>query len=256
MPLRGRQGEKRFAAWQPLLYGLAGLWSAAVLAVTLSRGAMLAAAAAVLALVVLRWRRGWLLLPAALLVFLGASLWLGAERMLAEIVASATLGGSEGRGEVWARAVYMLQDFPLTGIGLGSFNHVADLLYPFFRYQPGAVDHAHNLFFQVGIDLGLPGLAAWLGMYLLALGLAFRIYREGRANSEAWVAGLGAGLFAGQVALGVHGMVDAVTWGMVRPAPLVWGVWGILMAATRLYLLAGTPDDRQDAEIPAEGAGQ
>jgi putative inorganic carbon (HCO3(-)) transporter len=234
---RGRQEPGTRVSWQAALFGLAGLWSAVVLALTLSRGAILAIVAAILALVALRWRRGWLLLPAIFVVGLAVSLWLGPDRVLGEVIASATLGGSEGRGEVWTRALYILEDFPLTGAGLGSFTRVTDLLYPLFRYPPGTIGHAHNLFLQVGVDLGLPGLAAWLGLYLLALVLSWRVYRVGNLNGDSWAAGLGAGLFAGQIALGVHGLVDAVTWGMVRPAPLVWGVWGVIMAAARLLLV-------------------
>jgi putative inorganic carbon (HCO3(-)) transporter len=174
-----------------------------------------------------------------LVVGLAVSLWLGPERVLSEAIASATLGGSEGRGEVWTRALYILEDFPLTGVGLGAFTRVTDLLYPLFRYPPGAIGHAHNLFLQVGVDVGLPGLAAWLAMYLLALAISWRAYRLGSVNGDWWMAGLGSGLFAGQIALGVHGLVDAVVWGMVRPAPLVWGVWGIIMATARLSLPEG-----------------
>lgn len=237
LPGCGRRANQTGNAWQAGLFGLVGLWSALVIAFTLSRGAMLAVAAAILTLVMLRWRRGWLLLPAIFALVLAIALWLGADRVLSEVVASATLGGSEGRGEVWRRALYILEDFPLTGGGLGTFTRVTDLLYPLFRYPPGTIGHAHNLFLQIGVDLGLPGLAAWLGMYLLALVLSWRVYRMGSLRGDWWAAGLGAGLFAGQIALGVHGLVDAVTWGMVRPAPLVWGVWGIIMAAARLFPL-------------------
>lgn len=236
---RSQRGAKKGNAWQIAAFALAGLWSAAVLAFTLSRGAILATAAAILAVAALRWRRGWLLVPAILVVGLAVSLWLAPERVLSEAIASATLGGSEGRGEVWTRALYILEDFPLTGVGLGAFTRVTDLLYPLFRYPPGAIGHAHNLFLQVGVDVGLPGLAAWLAMYLLALAISWRAYRLGSVNGDWWMAGLGSGLFAGQIALGVHGLVDAVVWGMVRPAPLVWGVWGIIMATARLSLSAG-----------------
>ncbi len=43
-------------------------------------------------------------------------------------------------------------------------------------------------------------------------------------------AGLGAGLLCSQLALAVHGITDAVTWGMVRPAPFVWAIWGLAVA--------------------------
>ena len=42
------------------------------------------------------------------------------------------------RLEIWSRAIYMLQDFPFTGIGMGAFRQVANLLYPFFLAGPDA----------------------------------------------------------------------------------------------------------------------
>ena len=53
----------------------------------------------------------------------------------------------------------------------------------------------------------------------------------GKNNHRGWAAGLGAGFLGSQLALITHGIMDAVTWGMVRPAPLVWGIWGTALAA-------------------------
>ena len=69
-----------------------------------------------------------------------------------------TLGSLEGRIEVWSRAISMIQDFLFTGIGRGSFGPLADTLYPFFLAAPGTGPHAHNLFLQVAVDLGILGL--------------------------------------------------------------------------------------------------
>ena len=49
------------------------------------------------------------------------------------------------------------------------------------------------------------------------------------------LSGLGAGFLLSQVALLVHGMFDAVTWGLMRTAPIVWMVWG---AAVVCFLTA------------------
>ncbi len=214
-----------------LLFLCGAALAGGVLAITQSRGAMLAAAAVFALLILLRWRRGWLAL--GLITLLGAAVLygLGPARALNFFVTNATLGGVDGREEVWSRAVYMIQDFPLTGIGMGSFTRVADTLYPFSLYSPGKIMHAHNLFLQIGADLGIPGLIAWLGVFFLAAWQSFRLYRQGRAAGDSWIAGLGAGLLSSQAALAVHGMLDAVTWGMVRPAVFVWVLWGLAAAA-------------------------
>ena len=63
----------------------------------------------------------------------------------------------------------------------------------------------------------------------------WQLYQHGRRTGDGWVAGIGAGLLGSQIALVVHGLTDAVTWGMVRPAPIVWGLWGITIAAKGIF---------------------
>ena len=220
---------------------LAGLALAAMtlaLVLTKSRGGLLAVFVALLVLCVLRWRRGWLAILIAAAAG-GAVVWrVGAASLLGVLSATQSLGGLDGRLEVWSRALYMLQDFPLTGIGQGTFKQVANAMYPFFLAGPGAdIPHAHNLFLQVGVDLGLPGLIAWLAVFGLACVAAWQVYRRARTSSpphpltsSPYLAALGAGLLASQVALAVHGTLDAATWG-TRPAVLVWALWGLAMAA-------------------------
>ena len=48
----------------------------------------------------------------------------------------------------------MIQDFPFSGIGAGTFESVANVLYPFFLAGPDAkIPHAHNLLLQVAVIL-------------------------------------------------------------------------------------------------------
>jgi putative inorganic carbon (HCO3(-)) transporter len=130
----------------------------------------------------------------------------------------------------------MIQDFPFTGLGMGSFTQVADILYPFFLYSPGSIEHAHNLFLQIAIDLGVPGLIAWSATLVIIIFLALKIYRYGLKHGDALVTGLGAAFISCQIALTIHGLTDAVTWGMVRPAPIIWLLWGAVAASNRVFL--------------------
>ncbi len=229
-----------------LLAAAGTLAGGAALILTQSRGALFATAAAVVAVTALRWRRAWLLWIAAAAGGYGLLQAAGVADPLALLATNQTLGSLNGRLEVWSRAQYMIQDFPFTGIGMGSFTEVADLLYPFFLHAPGRVLHTHNLFLQVAVDLGLPGLVGWLALWLLACASAWGIYRQGRMTAAPWTAGLGAGLLGSQVALGAHGLLDAVTWGMVRPAPLVWALWGL--AAAGVNVLAREAGRRRDPQ--------
>jgi putative inorganic carbon (HCO3(-)) transporter len=217
--------------WERLLAGGFVLCGGAIFLLTQSRSAWLALGMALVIFVILRGRWGWVLAIGVVLIALLLAARLGLSSVAGALVSGPTLGGLEGRLEVWSRAIYMVQDFPFTGIGLGAFTEVADRLYPFFLYAPGSVEHAHNLFLQVAADLGLPGLIAWLAILLGCSYAAWRAYRAGRCLGNPWLAGLGASLLAAQAILVIHGLTDAVTWGMVRPAPLVWLVWALCVSA-------------------------
>ncbi len=203
-----------------------------VLLLTQSRGALLALGAVLVVLAGMRWRWTW---AAALLAAVvgGLVYMLGGSPMPLDALFPAP-AGIEARLEIWSRALWLIRDFPLTGVGMGMFGTAVDLLYPFTMTAPGNVPHAHNLFLQIGVDLGLPGMLAWVFNLSMVFAAAFRVFRFGRLRQDGWMAGLGAGLLGSQIALVVHGSMDAVVWGMVRSAPLVWGLWGVVIAVRQV----------------------
>lgn len=209
-----------------------------VLFLTLSRGAMLALGIAILVFVTLRWRFGWIALPLAGIIIAGIIQQYGAIRIL-EFLVSGTSSDSVGsRLQLWSRAVLIIQYFPLTGVGMGTFSTVIDRLFPLAESGAVSIPHAHNLFLQVGIDLGVPGIIAWLATWFLAILVSWHTYfREWMDGSKgSWLASIGIGLLCSQLVLILHGMTDAVTWGMVRTSPLVWALWGIVMAYSNLQV--------------------
>jgi putative inorganic carbon (HCO3(-)) transporter len=231
-----------FFAWgklgtaEKIIYSEAVLVMSGVLALTQSRGAWIALGAVLLTLIVLGWRRGWVTIPGFVILALLAINLRGVPWILETVFSSGTISGWDGRREIWSRAIYMIQDFPFTGIGMGSFGDVADALYPFFTYSQGAIPHAHNLFLQIAVDLGIPGLIAWLAILLVVTGISWKLVRWGGAHQNVECIALGIGLLGSQIALVIHGMTDAVTWGMVRPAPLVWAIWGLAVAGWYVYI--------------------
>ena len=232
-------GWKSLKRWQNLLVLAATLVISGMLLLTQSRGALMGFGAALVLLVVLRWRWGWVAIPLAALA-LGAAIYLiGWDTALDFIASGVSVEGLEGREEIWSRAIYMIQDFAFTGIGMGSFGEVADLLYPFFLAAPGKIVHAHNLILQIAVDLGIPGLIAWLSIFFGISFISWQLYRHGMKHNDRLAAALGAGFLGMQTALLIHGMTDAVTWGMIRPAPLVWGLWGTATATWMLLKVEG-----------------
>jgi putative inorganic carbon (HCO3(-)) transporter len=205
-----------------------------ILLLSQSRGAWLSLLVVLAIVPLLRFRRGWIITGLVVLFGLVALSYYGITPVVETFAQSYTLTSLDSRLEAWERGVFMVQDFPLTGIGMGLYGSLADLLYPFFLPEPGTIPHAHNLLLQIAVDLGIPGLVAWLGIFFAVSKAAWDTYRTGQYAQQAQITALGAGLIASLVALMTHGLVDAVTWGMVRPAPIVWALWGIAGATVNL----------------------
>lgn len=197
----------------------AALAMLAVVLISQSRGAIVGAAAAIAAVLLLRWPRLLYALPVALLAG-GLLLYrVGVRSALEVITTGSALGGLSGRLEVWSRALYALNDFAITGIGFGTFQKVIPLLYPYFTISPDTpIHHAHSLFLQVGLDLGIPGLIAYVAALLNTFAFLGKALRR-RDDPTRW--GLALGATAGLVALVAHGLFDAALWGS-RPAFLPW----------------------------------
>lgn len=229
--------------WRRGLHAGAATLMAGVLLLTQSRAGVVAVAVGLLVIMLLRWRRAWPLAAGAAALALGAGAWL-----LARLGVSVSTGGLAERVEVWSRGWYMVQDFAFTGIGMGSFPYVTERFYPLVLQE--TLPHSHNLLLQVAVDLGLPGLFAWLATLSLVSLAAWRAYSASDGAGDDWLAGFAAGLLGAQAAMLAHGMFDAVTWGMVRPSLLIWGLWGAAVAAQRVALARQGP-----AGSPASAAG-
>ena len=207
-----------------------------VLGLTLSRGSWIAGMLSILLVIGLRWKWGWLVFPLAGVAIWAASSLIGWDVIVEALLSSRTLVSLNDRVDLWSRSILISRTFPYTGIGMGSFKPVADIFFPSSLAQPGTGNHAHNLFLQIAIDLGLPGLIAWLSILITLSVTSWRLFRRGKRIGDSWITALGAGLLSSQLALIAHGMLDVVIWGMVRPAPIVWAIWGIVASLGYLYL--------------------
>lgn len=163
-----------------------------------------------------------------------------------------------GRLEIWSRALQGIQDFPFTGMGMGTFREIVRIVYPIFDVsnESDLVMQAHNEYLQVGLDLGIPGLIGFLSLYFIAFWMLFDCWeRSGSANQfttrqikfvshgnetigndgslfvRCCVLGLGGGLLAHFL----FGLTDAI---ILRAPGLFW--WMLLGLITGLHrLVAG-----------------
>lgn len=222
-------GKHYSLAARACLVGLA-LAISGVIILTQSRGAFLAVIAAIF---ILAWLRSvWVGVALSLfgLAGLAYAYFSGFDFIRAYYWLVASGGDTLGiRMEIWSRALFMLHDFPFTGVGMGSFQDVMNMLYP-LRPTPVEIGHAHQIFLQVAVDLGIPGLIGWGSCLLVTFACAWDLFRKGRLLDSWWMRTVGACVLAGMTAVVVHGMTDAVTWG-TRASVIVWGIWGVCAGA-------------------------
>lgn len=221
-----------------LLAALAALPALLILALTQALSGFLALAAA-LALFAVAWRR-WVIVPLALAAGGLAALLIVDPLRLAGVLLDIDnwLGiGFVLRFDMWSRAVAMIGDMPLTGVGLNGYPLILSHFYP--GYLLGPEPHAHNLLLQTAIDVGLPGLLAlaWLFVSFFTV-LALVACR----SAEPWQRALLLGLAGVALAYIASGLLDVVTLGG-KPLVTIWLLLGVGAAAGRL--LSG--DETQDA---------
>jgi len=145
-----------------------------------------------------------------------------------------SLRSFEGRIEIWSRAIFGLQDFAFTGMGMNTFRYVVNVLYPLFYTSSGDLGHAHNEFLQVGLDLGIPGLIAFLALYIGSFWMLSRVWQWATNLEECACFSLGRstkvvilGLGGGLLAHLAFGMTDAVALG-AKPGFLFWMLLGLI----------------------------
>lgn len=131
------------------------------------------------------------------------------------------------RLEIWHNAWESLWDYPFTGSGLATFTAVSKANYPYDEVDPRfPITHAHNLFLQVGADVGWFGLVAFLMMNVLFFVLAGRVYRRTSGRAARWYV---RGLVAGMCGYLIFGLFDAVTVGS-KPSLAYWLILGAMVA--------------------------
>jgi len=201
------------------------------LVVLQSRGALFAAAGGlVLAAAALR---RWLL-PLLMLLVLGslaANSYLGGESLAPYVlgrVGTATSGTTLERLALWRQAVDLIRANPLMGIGIGAYPSVAPFAPPYSPAAPGLLaPHAHNLYLQVALDIGLPALLSLVVILVSAMVSAWRAHARGILSP------LALGVLAALGIVALNGLVDSIFWGF-KSGIVLWVLFALALALPRL----------------------
>lgn len=131
------------------------------------------------------------------------------------------------RQEVWRWSIMATQDFPFTGTGLGTFRVVVRRFYPLNVSATYDIAHAHNIFLQTALDIGLPGLVAYLAMLFIAGVISWQI-----AKQDLTLRPFALGICASIIALHIYGLTDALTLGS-KTTLSFWVALGLLAGMWR-----------------------
>ena len=201
--------------------GLFGLY------VSFSRASMVGLAVAPLLL--LRDRRGLLIIPV-----LGVLLLTAAPNLVEERFATLSSGGSEfaTRTDFWDTARFIWTQHPVVGVGLGGFpDAYADARVAGKEFLPTTIfqppPDAHNIFLQLLAEEGLLGLLAFLALIFLAFRTAMWV-----ARSDGWLGTLGTGLLATLIVVVVNDLFSVTL--LEANGAVFLGVLGLLSAAFRI----------------------
>lgn len=203
------------------------------LALTQSRGGILGAMMGVLFVAIWRERRiAWAVIAGGIGVAILFLLGYGSTLIDFVLRMDARSGTLASRLEVWQRGVMMVRDFPITGIGIGTFNSIAHLLYPFFIAAPNEiVAHAHNQFLEVAVDLGIPGFIAYIGLLAAFIVTTTRAYQNDAAP-RALLIGIAGGILAHHI----FGLTDAFILG-TKPGVVMWVMFAFAAASEKTTAL-------------------
>jgi O-antigen ligase len=208
----------------------------AVVVLAGSRAALAGLAVATIVLLIARDRR-WLWVPPALAGILAALavVWPATlSRLAGLLMHDETLDTKlVARLDIWISAFRGIQDHAITGIGLGVFNQVMPIRYPYETVGLSySVSQAHNVFLDTALTLGLPGLLSLLLLFSGMLLLTWFVIRN--EGPERPLRPLAFGLVAAIIVFVVFGMTDALS--LSTPSALViW--WWASMVATISHLL-------------------
>jgi putative inorganic carbon (hco3(-)) transporter len=129
------------------------------------------------------------------------------------------------RLEIWRVAGQTLADYPVLGAGLHTFEPVSRANYLYTVVEPAFnFTHAHNLFLQTAVNLGLVGLLLVAGLWGVVLWGLWQRQPQILLESGDWTAVLGAAF----IALFWFNLFDLLVWEM-KAGSFIWLLLAIAM---------------------------
>jgi O-antigen ligase len=220
-----------------------------VLLLTQSRGSWvgLALASAILFFLLLRKRKAVLI---SVLAVLTAASFLVLPALLKVDEVQLTTRQAEGtllfRVQMWDQALPRIYEHPYLGIGMNEFRYLPEIKY--------GVSHAHNKFFHIAVEMGIPALAAYLALLLLTGCMVVRTWKTWKMFPRVgpgWVGPVILGLGWGQLAYTVFELTDVIPFGS-KVGVFYWISLALITALYNFTMRRFTAENAEGAESPED----
>lgn len=210
-----------------LTCGLLAIGMGFVVVVTQSRGAYIAVLISLWLIVWLRWPRLWPIMISIFTSVIVGIYWFGINAILEQELFGTSVS-LVGRIAIWKRGVSALYDFAYSGIGIGTFGNTVTNGYPYSLFANHSIPHVHNMLLQIGLDLGIVGLAAYIGLIVGILMLCSQVIGTQRGRKPELNVALAIGGIGSVSVLMIHGLFDSVLWG-TKLSPLPWLLFSLVV---------------------------
>lgn len=129
------------------------------------------------------------------------------------------------RPALWRFVIRKIAAHPLVGSGFGLLTF--DLAYPQWHLENGLLFHAHNIFLDAGVEMGVPGLIVFMLVFAFLLREYWRFYRSNDPGLW-WLGVCGITLVIGVV---TKNMTDHFL--MREQALLFWALNGMIIGLAK-----------------------
>ena len=211
---------RTFSSSQRMLLAVASFSGVVAIILSLARGSWLALIVAVVLLAAFGWfqltryeRQGYFLSVVGVLALTGVLLIPFSERIYDRLMGD-DQGAAAVRVPLIENALAMIEDNPLTGVGLNGYrqnmtryDETGNFVSQEFP-QP-----VHNVFAHVTTEVGIPGGVIFCVLFVFAAIECFKLMR----TDDRLLFGLGLGAFVAIVALVISGIKEPGSLGSARP---------------------------------------
>lgn len=215
--------------------GMTGLLAVcgACLIFTWSRGAWLGFLFSIVCLLLLYWRQTLVVLLFGIMASPLAIL-LVPDSVLNRFTSIGNLSDSSTsfRVNIWKGSLQMLKDYFVWGIGTGV--NTFQQIYP--GYSLGGIEkaaHSHNLYLEIMLELGLPGILMLLLFLILFIQSFFTYLSHRTERDERDIKFIAAAGFCGILAVLVQGMTDHI-WYNYRIFCIFWLITALVSVCRRV----------------------